>query len=82
MHDPEMLKKKPMDLDIALEAKDFDLIKSFFDSDCENELIGVKLAGIQGVEKWLNYIFKYGESFKLDPVVIMLKTISFLKKSS
>lgn len=80
MQDPDKIKKIAMELDNALEAKDFEFLKSCFTSDCEIELIGLKLKGISGVEKWLKYIFNYVVKFKLEPVVIMVEDDVFFEE--
>ena len=80
MQDPDKIKKVAMDLDNALEVKDFEFLKSCFADDCEIELIGVKLKGISGVEKCLKYIFNYVVKFELKPVVIMVENDIFFEE--
>jgi ketosteroid isomerase-like protein len=76
----QKIKKVAMELDNALEKKNFNEIKSLFSDDCEIEFLGIKLNGRDGVEKWLKFIFEYVESFKLEPIVIIVEGSIFVEE--
>lgn len=69
-----------MKLDCALEKKDYALIKNFFAEDCQIEFLEVTLQGRKGVEKWLDYIFRYVKKFKLEPITIMVEDGVFFEE--
>ncbi|MBD3214555.1 MAG: hypothetical protein GF311_18235 [Candidatus Lokiarchaeota archaeon] len=79
-HSSEKIRELAKDLDGALEKKDINLIKSFFDERCEIELLGIGLEGHEGVEKWLNYIFSYVDSFRLEPINILIENEIFFEE--
>jgi ketosteroid isomerase-like protein len=76
----EKIRELAKALDDALEKKDIELIKSFFDERCEIELLGITLEGYKGVEKWLKYIFNYVDSFRLEPINILIEDDVFFEE--
>lgn len=76
----EKIKEVAKAFDDALEEKNYKLIKSYFEENCEIELLGVKLKGHDGVEKWLDYIFSYVESFSLQPLIIIVENNVFFEE--
>lgn len=77
---PEKIKEIAMELDDALEKRDYELIKSHFTKDCKIEFLDVTLRGRKGVEKWLDYIFEHVKAFKLKPILIMVENDSFFEE--
>ncbi|MBD3194486.1 MAG: hypothetical protein GF317_05480 [Candidatus Lokiarchaeota archaeon] len=76
----EKIKEVAMELDDALEMKDYDLIKKYFSDDCEIELLGETLRGKEGVKNWLDFIFSYVKTFKLVPIIIMVQDDIFFEE--
>jgi len=77
---PEKIKEIAMELDNALEKRDYDLIKSYFTKDCKIEFLDITLRGRNGVEKWLDLIFEHEKSFELKPILIMVENDSFFEE--
>ena len=69
----EAILKAALNLDKAIENKDFQSVISKFTNDCKIELLGVKLAGKDGVKKWMEWQFKHIEKVEFIPIT---KTIS------
>ena len=77
---PGKIKEVAMELDNALEARDMKKLLDCFSDDCEIEVLGVKLAGKEGVEKWINWLFKHVEEMVLTPRVIMVEGNVFFEE--
>lgn len=57
-------------LDVALEAPDLDQVVTCFAEDCVVELLGVRIAGHDGVRRWLGWVFGHVERIQLTPRLI------------
>ena len=77
---PERIREIAMALDDALDAKNTEEIVSFFADDCEIKLLGVKLSGKDGVQKWLDWLFKHLSDIKFIPVTIMVEDNVFFEE--
>jgi hypothetical protein len=77
---PAKIKEVAMELDNALEKRNYELIKSYFAKDCKIEFLDVILRGRKGVEKWLDYIFEHVKAFELKPILIMVENDSFFEE--
>ena len=76
----DAIRKIASDLDKAIENKNRDLISLFFTDDCEIELLGLKLNGKDGVEKWMNWIYEHLAEVKFLPIVIMVEGNFFFEE--
>ena len=54
-------------LDDALERGDRDAVVSCFRPDCHVELLGVRLAGHDGVRRWVDWLFGHIDALRLEP---------------
>ena len=77
---PERIKEVAMDLDNAITNKDIDAILDAFTYDCEIELLGITLHGLDGVKKWVNWLYTHIEEIELEPVVIMVENNVFFEE--
>ncbi|TXT67131.1 MAG: hypothetical protein BAJALOKI1v1_170001 [Promethearchaeota archaeon] len=77
---PEKIKQIAMELDNALENKDFALLKTYFAEDCTIEFLNLTLKGKKGLEKWLHFVYNYIEMFTLEPIVIMVQNDVFFEE--
>jgi hypothetical protein len=79
MHDND-LRQNALAFDEALEDKNLDKILDSFTSDCEIELLNVKLFGKSGVKKWFNWLFSHIEKIELLPITIMVQGNVFFEE--
>jgi ketosteroid isomerase-like protein len=68
------------DLDDDLEKKDINKLLGYFSEDCEIELLGLTLRSHSGVKKWLEWFFRYFESIKFEPIVILVDNDTFFEE--
>ncbi|UCE26371.1 MAG: nuclear transport factor 2 family protein [Candidatus Coatesbacteria bacterium] len=68
----EEIRRLARELDEALERGDIEKVVSYFAADCEIEALGVKLNGHGGVRRWLDWLFRYVDEVRFEPVVIMV----------
>jgi hypothetical protein len=73
------LRQIALAFDEALETKNLDKILNSFTSDCEIELLNIKLLGKEGVKKWFNWLYKHIKTLKLVPITIMVQENIFLR---
>ena len=64
----DKIRKVAMDFDKAVESRNVIFILSSFTDNCEIELLGVKLIGKKGVEKWISWLYKHIVEIKFLPV--------------
>jgi ketosteroid isomerase-like protein len=76
----EERRKIALDFDNALENKDREAILEKFTDDCEIELLSIKLNGKEGVEKWLDWLYKHVAEIKFLPVTIMVEGNTFFEE--
>lgn len=69
-----------MELDNAIESRDFNQIVSFFSDDCEIELMGIKLSGKDGARRWLEWLFDTLVEIKFKPIIIMVEGDVFFEE--
>lgn len=61
-----------MEFDHALTSMNIDESLEFFSEDCEIELLGVTLNGLDGARKWLEWLFSHLASIQFEPVTILV----------
>ena len=76
----EDMRKVALAFDNALENKDRQAILEKFTDDCEIELLSIKLNGKEGIEKWLNWLYKHVAEIKFLPVTIMVEGNTFFEE--
>ena len=76
----EEMRKVALAFDDALENKDREAILEKFTDDCEIELLSIKLNGKEGVEKWLNWLYKRIAEIKFLPITIMVEGNTFFEE--
>jgi hypothetical protein len=76
----EKIKKVAMKFDETIEQKDREKIPLFFTKDCEIELLGLKLFGEEGIERWINWLYRYISKIKLEPITIMVEGNTFFEE--
>ena len=72
--------KLASDLDNDLELQDIERLVPYFSEECEIEMLGIKLKGIAGLKKWLNWFFTMFESIKFEPILIMVENNIFFEE--
>ena len=76
----EKILKLASDLDNDLELKDIKKLVPYFSEECEIEMLGIKLKGRVGLNKWLNWFFTRFESIKFEPIVIIVERNIFFEE--
>jgi ketosteroid isomerase-like protein len=76
----EEMRKVALAFDDALENKDREAILEKFTDDCEIELLSIKLHGKEGVEKWLDWLYKHIAEIKFLPITIMVEGNTFFEE--
>ena len=76
----EDMRKVALAFDDALENKDHQAILEKFTDDCEIELLSIKLNGKEGVEKWLDWLYKHIAEIKFLPITIMVDGNTFFEE--
>ena len=77
---PEAILKASLNLDNAIEDKDFESVASKFSDDCEIELLGVSLSGKGGVRKWMQWQFDHISKVRFIPVTKMVSGNTFFEE--
>jgi ketosteroid isomerase-like protein len=67
-------------LDKAIENKNFESVLSKFVVDSEIELLGVKLRGREGIEKWMEWQFKHIAKIEFVPITKMVSGNIFFEE--
>ncbi len=68
------------ELDQALEAGDVERIIACFATDCEIELLGVRLEGHTGVRRWLAWVFGHVKQIEFTPRVVAVDGDTFIEE--
>jgi len=74
------IRRVAMGLDEAIERRDIDGIISCFSENCEIELLGVKLAGKNGLRKAVTWMYSHFKEIKLTPIVITVEGNIFFEE--
>ena len=77
---PERIKEVAMEFDNAITNKDIDSIMDAFAYDCEIELLGITLYGLDGVKKWVDWLYTHIDEIDLEPVIIMVEDDIFFEE--
>ena len=80
MQSEATIRKAATELDAALEAGDFERVIACFDTECEIELLGVRLQGREGVRRWLEWVFDHVDSIAFTPRVITIDGDTFVEE--
>jgi hypothetical protein len=67
-------------LDKAIENKNFESVLSKFVVDSEIELLGVKLRGREGIEKWMKWQFQHIAKIEFVPITKMVSGNIFFEE--
>lgn len=65
------LREVARDFDDLIEKKDQEALLDFFSKECEVQMFGVVLRGIEGARKWLNWLFSNASSVRFEPIMIL-----------
>jgi ketosteroid isomerase-like protein len=76
----EKIRQVAMDFDNAIENGNFEQALSAFAHDCEIELLGVKLTGLEGARRWMNWLFEKVASIRFQPITIMVDGDTFFEE--
>jgi ketosteroid isomerase-like protein len=76
----EAILKSALNLDKAIEKRNIETVLSKFSSDCEIELLGIKLNGRDGVKKWMEWQFKYISKIEFIPITKMVSGNIFFEE--
>ena len=76
----EAILRTALNLDRAIENRNFESVLSKFSEDCEIELLGVKLSGKEGVKKWMEWQFKHIAKIDFLPVTKMVSGNTFFEE--
>ena len=69
---PDEIRKAAKDFDNAVESRNIDRILSSFTDDCEIEILGQTLDGKEGVQKWIDWLYKHLKQIKLQPITTLV----------
>jgi ketosteroid isomerase-like protein len=70
MQSESSIRDAAAELDKALEAGDRERVVACFDPECEIELLGVRLDGLDGVRRWLDWVYSHVVSVAFTPRLI------------
>jgi ketosteroid isomerase-like protein len=76
----EAILKTVLNLDKAIEDRNIEAVLTKFSIDCEIELLGVKLAGRDGVKKWMKWQFKHMAKVEFLPITKMVSGNTFFEE--
>ena len=76
----EKIREVAMDFDNAIEKGNLEQALLAFAPDCEIELLGVKLVGLEGARRWMNWLFAKVTSIKFEPVTIIVDGDTFFEE--
>jgi hypothetical protein len=57
-----------------------DVVLDTFTSDCEIELLGIRLIGKDGAAKWMNWLYKHLTEVEFVPLTIMVNGNTFFEE--
>ncbi len=70
---PDRIREIALALDNAIENKNITAILSSFTNNCEIELLRRQLTGKEGVQKWIDWLYRNFRQIKFQPVIIMVE---------
>jgi ketosteroid isomerase-like protein len=76
----EAIFKTALNLDEAIEKRNIESVISKFSTDCEIELLGLKLNGRDGVKKWIEWQFKRISKIDFIPITKMVSGNTFFEE--
>jgi ketosteroid isomerase-like protein len=76
----EAILKTALNLDRAIENRNFEAVLSKFCVDCEVELLGIKLTGREGVKKWMKWQFTHIAKVEFVPIIKMISGSTFFEE--
>lgn len=76
----EQIRQVAMEFDHALTSMDIDEVLPFFSEECEIEVLGVTLKGLDGAKQWLEWLFSHLSSIQFEPVTIMVEGNVFFEE--
>jgi ketosteroid isomerase-like protein len=76
----EAIFKTALNLDEAIEKRNIESVISKFSTDCEIELLGLKLKGRDGVKKWIEWQFKHISKIDFIPITKMVSGNTFFEE--
>ena len=76
----EEVRRVALALDKALERRDVQAVTEKFTGDCEIELLGIKLFGVEGARRWVNWMYLHVAELKFLPVTIMVEGNTFFEE--
>ncbi|MDP7415930.1 MAG: nuclear transport factor 2 family protein, partial [Dehalococcoidales bacterium] len=68
---PAKIREIALALDNAIENKNITAILSSFTNNCEIELLRQQLVGKEGVQKWIDWMYRNFRQIKFQPVILM-----------
>jgi len=74
------IRRVASELDEALEAGDVDRVVACFADDCTVEMLGVRLHGLDGVRRWLAWVFRHVQRIEFAPQVIIVDGDTFFEE--
>jgi ketosteroid isomerase-like protein len=77
---PEEIRKLAKALDDAIESRNNEEVITYFSDDCEIELLGIKLAGQEGLRKAIRWMYEYLKEITLSPMTIMVDGNTFFEE--
>lgn len=80
MQSEASIRRVASELDDALEAGDLGRVTACFATDCEVELLGVRLVGHDGVRRWLDWVFAHVDRIEFDPRVILVNGATLVEE--
>ncbi len=60
-------------LNRGMEERDMDGVIALFDEACEIELMGIRLSGIKGVQRWLRWTYANFHHLSFSPVLTLVQ---------
>ena len=76
----EAILKTALNLDEAIENRNIEAVLSKFSVNCEIELLGIKLAGKDGVKKWMEWQFRHIAKVEFIPITKMVSGDTFFEE--
>jgi ketosteroid isomerase-like protein len=80
MQSEASIRRAASELDSALEAADLKRVVACFAEDCTVELLGVRLRGLDGVRRWLAWVFGHLQRIEFAPRVISVDGDTFIEE--
>ncbi|MFC1901821.1 nuclear transport factor 2 family protein [Chloroflexota bacterium] len=77
---PDKIRKLAKALDDAIEKRNVEELVSYFSDDCRVELLGIKLAGKEGLRKAIGWMFGHLSEIALIPITIIISGSTFFEE--